>query len=207
MADGMAKLSEMIEGGMSHQEAVAAMYAKNKKVIFTGNGYSKEWPVEAAERGLPNLNTTPLATAQLTKGMDVLKRMGVYAEDETLARQEVMFENYVTTIATEVECMINMVKQGFLPACAKDLALYRDAPTLAGDRAAIYGAIKTECANLQKVYAAKPDDLAAEATFLCDTVKPVMDKLRKAVDAAEAEMDAALYPYPTYEALVYGHHF
>ena len=47
----------------------------------------------------------------------------------------------------------------------------------------------------------------AEATYLCDTVKPAMDKLRAAVDAAEAEMDAALYPYPTYEALVYSHHF
>jgi glutamine synthetase type III len=34
-----------------------------------------------------------------------------------------------------------------------------------------------------------------------------MDALRAAVDAAEAEMDSALYPYPTYEALVYGHHF
>ncbi len=28
-------------------------------MIFTGNGYSAEWPVEASKRGLPNLNTTP----------------------------------------------------------------------------------------------------------------------------------------------------
>ena len=32
---------------------------ENKHVIFTGNGYSAEWPVEANKRGLPNLNTTP----------------------------------------------------------------------------------------------------------------------------------------------------
>ena len=39
-------------------------YKENKHVIFTGNGYSAEWPVEAAKRGLPNLNTTPKAVAQ-----------------------------------------------------------------------------------------------------------------------------------------------
>ena len=32
-------------------------------MIFTGNGYSAEWPVEAQKRGLPNLNTTPKAVA------------------------------------------------------------------------------------------------------------------------------------------------
>ena len=32
-------------------------------MIFTGNGYSAEWPVEANKRGLPNLNTTPKAVA------------------------------------------------------------------------------------------------------------------------------------------------
>ena len=36
---------------------------ENKHVIFTGNGYSAEWPVEATKRGLPNLNTTPKALA------------------------------------------------------------------------------------------------------------------------------------------------
>ena len=34
-------------------------FEENKHVIFTGNGYSAEWPVEANKRGLPNLNTTP----------------------------------------------------------------------------------------------------------------------------------------------------
>ena len=32
-------------------------------MIFTGNGYSAEWPIEASKRGLPNLNTTPKAVA------------------------------------------------------------------------------------------------------------------------------------------------
>merc|ERR1719210_3243682 len=60
MASGMAALSSLIEAGMSHRAAVAKMFAENRHVIFTGNGYSSQWPLEAARRGLPNLSTTPL---------------------------------------------------------------------------------------------------------------------------------------------------
>merc|ERR1712232_1107438 len=44
MAAGMANLSELIEKGMNHRDAVAQMYNDNMHVIFTGNGYSAEWP-------------------------------------------------------------------------------------------------------------------------------------------------------------------
>merc|ERR1712151_127693 len=61
MAAGMSALSEKIEGGMGARDAVADLYKTNREVIFTGNGYSAEWPQEAAKRGLSNLNTTPKA--------------------------------------------------------------------------------------------------------------------------------------------------
>merc|ERR1712232_1377536 len=64
MSAGMDELSSRIEGGKSVKDAVAEMYKENRHVIFTGNGYSAEWPEEAKKRGLPNLNTTPLAIAQ-----------------------------------------------------------------------------------------------------------------------------------------------
>merc|ERR1719394_1671322 len=63
MAAGMKELSDRIENKTCARDAVAAMYKENRNVIFTGNGYSAEWPKEAEKRGLPNLNTTPLATA------------------------------------------------------------------------------------------------------------------------------------------------
>ena len=40
-------------------------------VVFNGDGYSGEWQVEAAERGLPNLKTTLDAIPELIKpGVD-----------------------------------------------------------------------------------------------------------------------------------------
>jgi glutamine synthetase len=209
MASGMATLASLIEGGMSHRDAVAQMYKDNKSVIFTGNGYSEEWPKEAAKRGLPNLVTTPMATATFNsaKAKKVFGEMGVFTDEECDARQEVMYENYNTCLDIEVATMINMVETGILPACAKDLATYASAASLAGDRKATYDSIVAEMKKLKDVFGKKPhDSLAKEAEYLCSTVKPQMVKLRDVVDKAEELLEKGLYPYPTYEEMIYSHH-
>merc|ERR1719221_2053340 len=208
MASGMAALSALIEGGMSHRDAVAQMYKENRSVIFTGNGYSAEWPVEAVKRGLPNLNTTPLAikTFNSRKAKEVFKAMGVFQDDECDARQEVMYENYNTVLSIEVETMIQMVETGILPACAQDMAAYTAMPSLAGDRSKTYEGILSETMKLKECFAAKPHDLAQEAEYLCSNVKPQMVKVREVVDKAEGLLQKGLYPYPTYEEIIYSHH-
>merc|ERR1712019_16287 len=49
VASGCAALSDKIEGGMAPRDAIAATFKENMHVIFNGNGYSDEWPVEAAK--------------------------------------------------------------------------------------------------------------------------------------------------------------
>merc|ERR1711953_80527 len=90
MAAGMAELSKKIEGGMNARDAVADMYKVNRNVIFTGNGYSAEWPVEAEKKGLPNLNTTPKAVKQWcsAKNLKVFEELSVLSKEETEARAE-----------------------------------------------------------------------------------------------------------------------
>jgi glutamine synthetase len=208
MASGMAALSSLIEGGKSHRDAVAQLYKDNRTVIFTGNGYSAEWPIEAAKRGLPNLNTTPLAVATFNsdKAKKVFKQMGVFTDAECDARQEVMYENYNTSMSIEASTLVNMVETGILPACAEDLTKYSSAGSLAGDRKATYDAIVVETKKLKELCAAVPHELAKEAVYFCDTVKPQMAKVREVVDKAETLLASGLYPYPTYEAMIYSHH-
>eukprot|EP00913_Durusdinium_trenchii_P021046 g19779.t1 len=95
---------------------------ENKHVIFTGNGYSAEWPVEAQKRGLPNLNTTPkaVATWNSEKNKKLFETLKIYTAEETEARQE---ENYISALCCEVETMIQMTETGFLPACAKEIRM------------------------------------------------------------------------------------
>merc|ERR1719367_962006 len=136
MASGMAKISSLIEGGLSHRDAVAQVYKENRSVIFTGNGYSAEWPEEAKRRGLPNLNTTPLAVATFNsaKAKAVFEAMKVFSSEECDARQEVMLESYNTTLCVEVDTLVKMVNTGILPACAADMAKYAAMPSLKGER-------------------------------------------------------------------------
>jgi len=224
MASGMAKLASMIEGGMSHRDAVAQMYQDNRSVIFTGNGYSAEWPEEAKKRGLPNLNTTPLAAAALNtaKAKACFDAMGVLSAEECDARQEVMLESYNTTLGVEVTTLVQMVETAILPACALDMAKYSvesssfpswmssssplAMPALKGDRETIYAGIMAASEELKKLFAAKPHALAAEATYLCNTIKPQMAVVRDLVDKAEGLIEKGLYPYPTYEEMIYSHH-
>jgi len=208
-AAGAAHVSGYLEAGMTLRDAVASTFHECRSVIFTGNGYSAEWPVEAAQRGLPNLKTTPLAIRafQNKRCTEVLTSMGIFAEDECAAFAETMYENYITTLTVEVNTMLKMVATDFSPAFAKDLAIYKDTPSLAGERTRLYPSVLAQADKLKSLMANMPEGLDKEATFLCDVIKPQMAELRKLADEAEGLMETGLYPYPTYEQLVYSHHF
>jgi glutamine synthetase len=208
LASGMAHCSELLESGTSLRDAVAQMLAQTKHVIFTGNGYSPEWPVEAEARGLPNLSNTPkaIATFNSAKAKAVFEAMGVLSAEECDARQKVYYENFNTSMSIETCTFISMIETGILPACAKDLALYAAAPSLAGNRAKVYAAIKVETDRLGELLAAVPSGGAAEATYYSEVVKPQMVVARALVDKAEGLIERSLYPYPTYETMVYSHH-
>jgi len=208
MASGMAALSGLIEQGTSHRDAVAKLLKESRHVIFTGNGYSAEWPAEAAKRGLPNLHTTPLAVAALNseKAKALFEGMGVFSREEVDAKQEIMYENYNTTLGVEVATLLDMVETGILPACAKDMAKFTAMPALAGEREATYKGIQAAAGALKELFGKRPHAPPAEAAYLCDSVKPQMEAVRKLVDKAEGLLETGLYPYPTYEELIYSHH-
>jgi len=208
-AAGAAHLSNQIEGGKSLRDAVAATFKESRDVIFTGNGYSAEWPVEAKKRGLPNLQTTPVAIKAFTekKSQEALISMNVFSAEECAALAETMYENYVATLSIEVETMVMMVETGFCAAFARDLATYKDAPALAGERATLYPKVVAETQKLKELMTKMPEGLAKEAEYLCDVVKPQMVAVRKIVDQAEKIIEKGVYPYPTYETMLYGHHF
>jgi len=208
MASGMSKLSKLIEGGSSHRDAVAALFLEAKHVIFTGNGYGEEWPIEAAKRNLPNLKNTPQAVATFNSDANkaIFKELKILSEEETDARAEVMYENYNTCCMIEAETFVSMVETGINPAMAADLATYEAAPFLAGNRTEVYMTVVKETNKLKDVMTKIPEGLAAEANYIADVVLVQMTKARAAVDEAEGLIDAKLYPYPTYEQMVYAHH-
>merc|ERR1712187_643330 len=205
VAAGCAALSDKIEGGMAPRDAIAATFKENMHVIFNGNGYSDEWPVEAAKRGLPNLTNTPLALAHFDspKNKALFKKMGVFSEEEVDARKELFLEEYSGIILQEAEIALSMVNTKILPACAADLKGY-EGTGLAGNRASAYKAVSTEVEKLAEVVHKVPDGSSLEvATYFANSVKPQMEALRTVVDTAENL--CANWPFPSYQEMLFPH--
>ena len=54
VAEGMWKFTSMIEEGLTPRDAVASVLRENVGAVSNSDGYSPEWQVEAAKRGLAN---------------------------------------------------------------------------------------------------------------------------------------------------------
>ena len=70
MAEQFEKAVEVLEGAEDFDKAVEEYTAKlmreHSRIIFNGNGYSDEWPIEAEKRGLPNCKSIVDAIPALT---------------------------------------------------------------------------------------------------------------------------------------------
>merc|ERR1711881_243220 len=119
------------------------MLREHWPVIFNGDGYSDEWPVEAAKRGLPNLRNTVEAVETFCseKNRKLFSSQGVFTERELEAREEIAFEKYVNDITMEADTLLDMAETGVVPACAEDFKKYAGA-SLGSKREAAYTAVE-----------------------------------------------------------------
>jgi glutamine synthetase len=81
MADKLETSSDL---NRTVQQVLQQVMVDHGRIIFNGNGYSEEWKQEAAERGLPNLTTTPEALPELVsaEAINVFEKYGVLTESE-----------------------------------------------------------------------------------------------------------------------------
>lgn len=206
----MAVISDKIEAGSSARDAVAQVISENDRCIFNGNGYSDEWTVEAEARGLPNNRNTYEAWRGFDSdaNKELFASMGVLKDHEMTARKDIALGEYTNTLMTEALCSINMTDTGFLPACAQDLQCYSGAAeALAGTRKEVYHKISAEVTDLKQLIHDFPADAepTEQAGYMCEKVKPQMDKLRVVADEAERLCNSDLWPYPKYEQILFHH--
>ncbi len=102
MADSLdymaTELEEAVGAGedfdVAVQKLLTEIITEHGAVVFNGDGYSENWQIEAAERGLPNLKTTLDAIPELVKpeAVEVFEKYGVFNERELHSRVEVRYE-------------------------------------------------------------------------------------------------------------------
>lgn len=227
VAKSLKMCADKLEGA-ADPRAAAASYIKetltdHQRIIFNGNGYSEEWPIEAQRRGLANNRTTAdaLPAYIADKSIELFGEMGVLTESEIASRYECKLERYCKLINIEARVMRRMTRRTFLPAIndyaseiAESLKRYREMAPESKTTAQ-----ETILANLldsiEKIYtlveeldaagkkAQETENLQERANYYAHSVIPIMDQLREVVDYTETITDRSHWPVPSYNNMLF----
>ena len=229
MAKSLKEFADAMEGKSGDEfEAAAIAYIKDdlrkhQRIIFNGNGYSDEWPVEAERRGLANHPTTADALPCFIdqKSIDLFGEFNVLSEVEVRSRYEVKLEKYNKLLNIEARTMKRMVRRFFLPAInsfaadvARDIAQVKAALPSADQtfqekklQTVVDGAKRVEEAldalNTAHLANVEIADQQERANDNAHHVIPLMNELRAAIDAMEIVVDDNHWPVPTYNEILF----
>ena len=229
MAKSLKEFADEMEGKQGAEfEAAAIAYIKrtltdHQRIIFNGNGYSDEWPIEAERRGLANHRTTADALPCYIdqKSIDLFEEFGVLNEAEVRSRYEVKLEKYNKLLNIEIRVMKRMARRTYLPAINEYLGEL--ASTVNAVKAAVPGADTTQQeevlnklltgvskANealkaldaLHKEIAALDDEQEKANRYAHEGI-PAMEALRTEIDLLEKITDRDHWPVPTYNDILF----
>lgn len=195
---------------------------KHKRIIFSGNGYSKEWQEEAKRRGLPNLPTMVDAIPALTTdaAIDMFEHFKVFTKAELEARAEIQYEIYAKAINIEAKTMVDMATKQIIPAVIKyttvlaesinqvkavgpiDVSVQMDLLKKASKLLKEVNSTMNKLSKLVDQIETHPEG-RDRAVFCREKLVPAMEKLREPVDELEMLVDKDMWPMPSYGDLVF----
>lgn len=227
VAEAIDELCTKLEPALKKQsmnDALAALlretFSEIKNIIFNGDGYSDEWQVEAAERGLLNLKTTPDALPKIKdkKNIKMFEKYKVLNEREVHSRLEILAEQYTTTLTIEVDTTESIAKTMVYPAAVRYLKQLADTTeevkALGLDASGSEKMLKTVNDALNRLSTALDDlrtvqekghqsDVLKHAKYMQETVIPAMVAVRDAVDFLERYVADDLWPLPVYREMLF----
>ena len=198
----------------------------SKRIRFEGDGYGKQWELEAKKRKLSNNKTTPDALQVLTSksSLKLFESMKIMSNVEVKARQEVELETYILNIQIEGRVFDEIIYSHIIPASLKYQG--KLAQNVRGIKE-IYGASYKEMSESQleiiakitqhigeiKKKTDKMTDARRKANVLtevnekayayCKQVQPYFDEIRYHCDKLERLVDNQLWPLTKYRELLF----
>ena len=228
VAKSLKSFADALEGTPEDEFQDAALeYCKkvltdHQRILFSGDGYSDEWPIEAEKRGLANNKTTADALPAFVsdKAIALFEETGVLTKAEAQCRYDCKLEKYNKLMNIEATTMVREARRTYRPvitAYATKVAKGLETIRAAGAEAAmqceqntlnklcngittINDSIKALDAVHQKAEAL---DGQEQANVYAHEVVPAMDTLRAAVDAMEEIVAADYWPVPTYDDILF----
>ncbi len=199
---------------------------QSKAILFEGNGYSQEWEIEAAKRGLSNKKTTPEAIKVKIskKAIDLYAEMGVMSEIEIKARHEIELDEYSLRVQIEGRVLGDIALNHIIPTAVnyqntlienvrglKDV-FGKEFETIAKDQMDLIRKISEHISGIttktndmveERKKANVIEDAEKKAITYCEKVKPYFDKIRYHCDKLELMVDDELWPLAKYREMLF----
>ena len=221
----------LIEAGVKKDEAIFQVLKKliieSKPIRFDGNGYSEEWKVEAARRGLTNINSVPTALEAMhdKRVIEMYAKTGVLSAREIEGRIEVELEKYTKKLQIESRVLGDLASNHIVPTAieyqttllenVKNLKIVfsdEEYISLANGRLELIreigghiSAIKAKVKEMTEARrVANMIESEKEKAYAYEAkVRPYLDDIRYHIDKLELIVDNELWPLPKYRELLF----
>jgi glutamine synthetase len=210
-------------------KVIGAIVKQTKGIRFEGNNYAQDWVVEARRRGLPNIAATYKALEALAenKNIALFEKYKVFSKEELIARYHIWVHMYNLTLEIEANTLNEMVNASVVPAGYKyekllartlnelvnlkktaglkvDLAALKDKKTHLSDIVAKIYYVRRNAAEMVKLLE-KASKLSNEkrAELYFKELKPLMEHIRRHVDALECVVPDDAWDLPKYREMLF----
>jgi glutamine synthetase len=210
-------------------KVISQVVKETKNVRFEGNNYSAEWLKAAQKRGLANVAATFKALEALTKSKNIqlFEKYKVFSGEELAARYQIWVHLYNLTLDIEANTLNEMVNASVVPAgykyekllantlyrlikLKKDGGLKIDKAALQDKKNHLSDVISKiyyvrrnalEMMKLLKQAEKLSDEKRAEVYF--KQLKPLMEHIRRHVDALECVVSDDAWDLPKYREMLF----
>ena len=205
---------------------VRRFITESKDIMFEGNGYSKEWEVEAEGRGLRAVRNVPEAyeVYHEKQTVELFSKLGVLSPTEVEARFEILNETYVKKLQIEARIIGDMCLNHVIPAAVRYQNILIE--NIKGIKEIFVEGYMQFCSaeveTLKKIStyinnvseyvdqlvevrkkANRITDISERAKVYSKDVKDMMDKVRIGADNLEMLIDDEMWPLPKYRELLF----
>ncbi len=191
---------------------------KHERILFSGDGYSKEWIQEAKKRGLANITTYIECIPALTnkKSIQLFKRYQIYSEKELIARSEILNDEYCKTMEVEVRTLQQIIKRQILPTLTKEfqeilpiLSAFKNIPSYISERQNYLHDTMNNLSTLSNDLSVsftkilETSNLNDRGVKIVKTIQPKILEIRQLLDHYEKNSTNDIYSIPMYCHLLF----
>lgn len=225
------RVDALIAKGEAKESAILDVLREDittcKPIHFDGNGYSDEWVVEAAKRGLDTEKSCPVIFDRYldASSIKMFEDLHIMNKKELEARNEIKWDTYTKKIQIEARTFGDLCLNHIVPIATRyqsdlidnvkkvtEIFPKEEAEKVSKNNLELITKISAHIAsiisgvdkliNARKV-ANKIEDPRSKAVAYHDNVEPVMDEVRYHVDKLELIIDDEFWTLPKYRELLF----